>query len=440
MSRPTRRRRYPIKEMASDGHRSGMPSCRWTARHLTDLREALAPGEAWWCMRRPAASATLAVQLGRHMGAGRVIRHGLDRGRSASQALSLGADAAVDVGPRTWRRADRGQRRRARRRGLGDGRRGVFDESMKALAPFGRLVTYGIASRGKTSCPRADDARSHAVSRFLTMHRATADMVAPPLAELGPASAGGDLRVVEVNGHGLSLGPRPPRTSRRGCRHRQVCLRSGESLCELCLSGHAWSRPRLSSPPVMPFRTWGYENPTPIQEQAIPDLLQGRDVMASAQTGTGKTAAFRLPLIELVEHPRGVRALVLTPTRELASRSTHAACGRAQHHRQAVFGGVGWAPRRRDPLRAADRGRDARPVLDLVPPSLRRARPEHLVLDEADEMLDLGLPRPMSSGSLARLPGERQTPSSPRRCRREIRGLPSGTYDPVRVKIERRPR
>src|SRR5918911_4054419 len=99
----------------------------------------------------------------------------------------------------------------------------------------------------------------------------------------------------------------------------------------------------LSEPLLEALQHLGYENPTPIQEQAIPSLLEGRDVVGQAQTGTGKTAAFGLPMIEYVDPGQdAVQALVLTPTRELCIQVTQAV--RAYGARKgvdavAVFGG-----------------------------------------------------------------------------------------------------
>src|ERR671928_1472340 len=100
----------------------------------------------------------------------------------------------------------------------------------------------------------------------------------------------------------------------------------------------------LSEPQLDALRHLGYENPTPIQEQAIPALLEGRDVIGQAQTGTGKTAAFGLPLLEYIDAGDDeVQALVLTPTRELCIQVTQAL--RAYGARKgidpvAVFGGA----------------------------------------------------------------------------------------------------
>jgi ATP-dependent RNA helicase RhlE len=143
----------------------------------------------------------------------------------------------------------------------------------------------------------------------------------------------------------------------------------------------------------------GYTRPTPIQAKAIPLVLQGHDVLAGAQTGTGKTAAFTLPLLQRLNqqakqgpHPR---ALVLTPTRELASQVAASVNTYGKHlplRSTVVFGGVGINPQK-DSLR---RGVDilvATPgrLLDLIGQgSLKLSHVEILVLDEADRMLDMG--------------------------------------------------
>ncbi len=144
-----------------------------------------------------------------------------------------------------------------------------------------------------------------------------------------------------------------------------------------------------------------YTTPTPIQAQAIPVLLQNRDLLGIAQTGTGKTAAFALPILHSLTvnrvgpGPRGVRALVLAPTRELAIQIAESfrRYGRHLACRQAViFGGVGHRPQ----MDAMARGVDvliATPgrLLDLMSTGhVKLDRLTHLVLDEADRMLDMG--------------------------------------------------
>ncbi len=150
----------------------------------------------------------------------------------------------------------------------------------------------------------------------------------------------------------------------------------------------------------------GYTEPTPIQEQAIPVALTGSDILGCAQTGTGKTAAFILPALQLTDH-RGdngersapqrtyIRTLVVTPTRELAGQieEVAVACSRFTGQRvAAVYGGVGYEPqlkklRRGVDLLVATPGR----LLDLQQRGeLDLSRVEILVLDEADRMLDMG--------------------------------------------------
>ncbi len=159
----------------------------------------------------------------------------------------------------------------------------------------------------------------------------------------------------------------------------------------------------------------GYTEPTPIQEQAIPMGLAGKDIVGSAQTGTGKTAAFLLPILQrLMNGPKGtLRALILTPTRELAEQILIAAQAYGRHTEVkavAVYGGVGMAPQ----TRALKRGIDivvATPgrLLDHMGRGhVDSSTLEVLVLDEADRMLDMGF-APDVLKILESLPSERQT-------------------------------
>ncbi len=159
----------------------------------------------------------------------------------------------------------------------------------------------------------------------------------------------------------------------------------------------------------------GYTAPTPIQARAIPDVMQGRDVMGLAQTGTGKTAAFALPILHrLTTEPRGgVRALVVAPTRELTEqiRQDFARLGARTGLRSvSVYGGVGIMPQvtslRRADIVVACPGR----LLDhLNRGTVDLSRVEVLVLDEADQMFDMGF-LPDIRRILKRLPqGGRQT-------------------------------
>jgi ATP-dependent RNA helicase RhlE len=162
----------------------------------------------------------------------------------------------------------------------------------------------------------------------------------------------------------------------------------------------------------------GYAEPTPVQRQAIPVILGGRDVLAGAQTGTGKTAGFTLPLLHRLMQRHGergrrpVRALVLTPTRELAAqvRDSVVTYGKYLPLRSAaVFGGVGFRPQA-DALRKGVDVLVATPgrLIDhLEQKTLDLSRVEILVLDEADRMLDMGF-LPAIRRILAQLPRERQ--------------------------------
>src|SRR4051812_31621206 len=186
----------------------------------------------------------------------------------------------------------------------------------------------------------------------------------------------------------------------------------------------------------------GYESPTPIQEQAIPELLQGKDVIGQAQTGTGKTAAFGLPLLQYVDPSMNeVQALVLTPTRELCIQVTQAL--RAYGERKgievvAVFGG---APIRDQMSRLRTGGQGVvgtvGRVMDLMSRhALVLDEGRFVVLDEADEMLDLGFFEDVEK-ILARCPGGRQTALFSATMPPPIKKLAeSGMYDPVTIKVK----
>jgi len=160
----------------------------------------------------------------------------------------------------------------------------------------------------------------------------------------------------------------------------------------------------------------GYERPTPIQQEAIPLALAGRDLIGSAQTGTGKTAAFILPILQRLARggaARTLRALILVPTRELAEQVLQSARAYGRHidlTAAAVYGGVGMEPQ----TRALKHGADivvATPgrLLDHMERGhVDYSRLEVLVLDEADRMLDMGF-APDVRRILAALPDERQT-------------------------------
>ncbi len=175
----------------------------------------------------------------------------------------------------------------------------------------------------------------------------------------------------------------------------------------------------LSKPILKAIQEQGYSEPTPIQKQAIPIILSKKDVLAGAQTGTGKTAGFTLPILELLgEHTgskgkRPVRVLVLTPTRELATQ-VHESIkeyGKYLPYTSAViFGGVGINPqignlRRGVDIIVATPGR----LLDHIGRrTIDLSRVEFLVLDEADRMLDMGFIHDIKK-ILALLPKKRQS-------------------------------
>ncbi len=192
------------------------------------------------------------------------------------------------------------------------------------------------------------------------------------------------------------------------------------------------------------LRDEGYTSPTPIQAQAIPHALAGKDLVGCAQTGTGKTAAFALPILQRLSHTapttRNVRCLVLTPTRELASQisESFSTYGRGTRLKNTViFGGVGQDPQ----VQALRRGVDiliATPgrLLDLISQRLVSFPTlEVLVLDEADRMLDMGFIRDVKK-ILAVLPKKRQTLFFSATMPPDIQELAdSMLVDPVRVAV-----
>jgi ATP-dependent RNA helicase RhlE len=174
----------------------------------------------------------------------------------------------------------------------------------------------------------------------------------------------------------------------------------------------------LAEPLLRAVGRQGYEQPTPIQQQAIPHILAGRDLLGCAQTGTGKTAAFALPILHRLSmlerrgDSRGPRALVLVPTRELAVQVGESFRDYGQHLRltgTTIFGGVGQgaqvdALRRGVDVVVATPGR----LIDLLQQRhLRLKDVQILVLDEADRMLDMGFIQPIRR-IVAELPPVRQ--------------------------------
>jgi len=163
------------------------------------------------------------------------------------------------------------------------------------------------------------------------------------------------------------------------------------------------------------LRDLGFHQPTPIQSDAIPPALEGRDLLACAMTGSGKTVAFLLPILHhLVGKPRGTtRALVLTPTRELAAQILEDLTDLAVHTPitgAAVFGGVGMGPQEHAFRSGVDVivGTPGRLLDHFRAPYAKLAGLEYLVLDEADRMLDMGF-LPDIRRVLKHLPRRRQT-------------------------------
>ena len=190
----------------------------------------------------------------------------------------------------------------------------------------------------------------------------------------------------------------------------------------------------------------GYVDPTPIQKRAIPVVLEGKDLLAAAQTGTGKTAAFALPILERLTRgpalPRS-RALILVPTRELATQVSDSLRTLGRHlplRTVLIFGGVSPRPQ----IDALSRGVDvivATPgrLLDhLQTRAVDLSHVETLVLDEADRMLDMGFIRPIRR-VIAALPAKRQTLMFSATFSEEIRSLARSLLrDPVSIDVSPR--
>ena len=202
----------------------------------------------------------------------------------------------------------------------------------------------------------------------------------------------------------------------------------------------------LSAPLLRSVQEAGYETPSPIQAAAIPPVLAGRDLMGCAQTGTGKTAAFALPMLDRLtaNAPRrkgAVRALILTPTRELALQigESFEAYGKYLKLRSTViFGGVGQAPQ----VEALKKGVD---ILIACPGRLNDligqgfidlSALEIFVLDEADRMLDMGFVHDVKK-VIAKLPAQRQNLMFSATMPAEIEQLAAGIlHEPAFVKVD----
>ena len=201
----------------------------------------------------------------------------------------------------------------------------------------------------------------------------------------------------------------------------------------------------LSEPILKAIASKGYDEPSPIQAQAIPAVLEGKDVMAAAQTGTGKTAGFTLPILEILSKgapakPNQVRALVLTPTRELAAQVVESVQTYGKNlpiKSLVVFGGVKAGPQMAKMRKGADilvatPGR----LLDLVNQNaVRLQNIEVLVLDEADRMLDMGFIHDIKK-LLAKMPKKRQNLLFSATFSDDIRKLAKGLVNnPVEISV-----
>jgi len=202
---------------------------------------------------------------------------------------------------------------------------------------------------------------------------------------------------------------------------------------------------QLIEPLLRAVRAEGYSQPSPIQGQAIPHVLAGRDLLGCAQTGTGKTAAFALPILQrLMAHkpqgPRAIRVLVLSPTRELALQigASFETYGKYTPIRQiTIFGGVNQNPqierlRRGADVLVATPGR----LLDLIGQGyIKLDRLEVLVLDEADRMLDMGFIHDVRR-IIALLPARRQNLLFSATMPADIQSLADNLlHDPVKVAV-----
>jgi ATP-dependent RNA helicase RhlE len=203
----------------------------------------------------------------------------------------------------------------------------------------------------------------------------------------------------------------------------------------------------IISPILSALQKEGYENPTPIQQQAIPSILQGKDTLACAQTGTGKTAAFAIPILQLLDASKknrplnkAIKTLILTPTRELAIQIQEniVTYGRGLNiTNTAIFGGVNQFSQ----VQKLNRGVDilvATPgrLLDLMQQGIvSLSQIEILVLDEADRMLDMGFVNDVKK-IIARVPAKRQTLFFSATMPKEIKELSSSILkNPVHITV-----
>jgi len=201
----------------------------------------------------------------------------------------------------------------------------------------------------------------------------------------------------------------------------------------------------LSEPTLRAITELGYEEPTPIQARTIMQMRAGADIIAQAQTGTGKTAAFALPIIEaLVPDSRAPQALVMTPTRELAMQVAEAFHSYGKHHQISVLPVYGGQPIERQ-LRALSRGVDVvvgtpgRLLDHIQRGTLKLDQVRTVVLDEADEMLDMGFAEDLDA-ILEQTPKERQTALFSATMPARIAAIAKRHLkEPVEIKIAKEP-
>jgi ATP-dependent RNA helicase RhlE len=203
----------------------------------------------------------------------------------------------------------------------------------------------------------------------------------------------------------------------------------------------------LIEPILKALKTEGYTTPTPIQEQAIPYILQHRDLLGCAQTGTGKTAAFAIPILQLLfldkqkhKEQKSIKALILTPTRELAIQISESFTAYGKHtglKNLVIFGGVSQNPqvdalRRGVDILIATPGR----LLDLINQRFVHIdQIKMLILDEADRMLDMGFVHDVKK-IIAKVPANRQTLFFSATMPNEIQSLADSILQkPARVEV-----
>ncbi|MBY0362993.1 MAG: DEAD/DEAH box helicase, partial [Phreatobacter sp.] len=246
------------------------------------------------------------------------------------------------------------------------------------------------------------------------------------------------------SGATISSGPPGARFVTLNWRTRKRVSGSLERL--FFLNNRTFSDLGLAEPLLRSLHDAGYATPTPIQAKAIPHLLDDHDLIGIAQTGTGKTAAFALPILQhlaedLVRPPaKGVRALVLAPTRELALQIFESVTRMSKNlklRHAVIFGGVGQKPQ----VDALARGIDilvATPgrLIDLMNQGLVRLDTvTHLVLDEADRMLDMGFIRDVKK-IIAKLPDQRQSMLFSATMPTEVAKLARDMlWEPMRVEV-----